>query len=83
EPFVLAALIMVSMLHAIHSVTRADSNYVLATIRAVLFGAFMFCNQGRRSTLTSRQETLLRTVPKDVRTALKRLHIDPEIVRHA
>ncbi|KAH9854813.1 hypothetical protein C2E23DRAFT_705383, partial [Lenzites betulinus] len=83
EPFVLAALLMVAMLHAIHSATRTDSHYVLTTIRAVLFGAFMFCNRARRPSLTSDQEEVLNSIPKDVRTALKRLHIDPEVVRYA
>ncbi|KAI0655865.1 hypothetical protein C8Q70DRAFT_922769, partial [Cubamyces menziesii] len=83
EPFILAALIMTTILHTVHAVTRADSNYLLATIRAVLFGVFMFCNKGRRSSLSSAQEAILQSVPKDVRTALKRLNIDPEIVRHA
>ncbi|KAI0827477.1 hypothetical protein BC628DRAFT_1318722, partial [Trametes gibbosa] len=81
EPFVLAALVMSTILHTIHAVTRADSHYLLTTIRAILFGAFVFCNGGRR--LTSAQDSVLQTVPKDVRTALKHLHIDPEIVRYA
>ncbi|KAI0364054.1 hypothetical protein BV20DRAFT_907829, partial [Pilatotrama ljubarskyi] len=83
EPFVLAALIMTTVLHAIHSVSRLDSNFVLATLRVVLFGTFIFCNRGRRPPITPAQRKVLRSLPKDVRTALQRLHIDPEIVRYA
>ncbi|KAH9846513.1 hypothetical protein C2E23DRAFT_743882, partial [Lenzites betulinus] len=83
EPFVVAALIMTTILHAVHSVNRADSNYVLSTIRVLLFGAFMFCNKGRRASLTAVQQGVLNTIPKDVRTALKRLNVSPDIIRYA
>ncbi|OJT11998.1 hypothetical protein TRAPUB_11455, partial [Trametes pubescens] len=83
EPFVLAALIMTTILHAVHSVSRVDSNYILATLRVLLFGAFMFCNRGRGSQLTAAQRLMLQTIPKDVRSALKKLHINPEIIRYA
>ncbi|KAI0646436.1 hypothetical protein C8Q79DRAFT_926401 [Trametes meyenii] len=83
EPFVLAALLMTCLLHAVHSVNRLDSRYVLATLRVVLFGVFMFCNKARRSLVSSGQRAVMNSIPTDVRTALKRLHIDPEIIRYA
>lgn len=73
---------MTTILHAVHSVNRADSHYVLTTIRVLLFGAFTFCNTGRRR-LTIAQQAVLDSIPKDVRTALKRLDIDPEFTRYA
>ncbi|KAJ8457610.1 hypothetical protein ONZ51_g11431 [Trametes cubensis] len=83
EPFVLAALIMTCMLHAVHSVNHLDSHYVLATLRVLLFGAFMFCNKARQSSITPSQQAILQSMPVDVRTVLKRLGIDPDFVRYA
>ena len=74
---------MTTMLHAIASVSRPYANFILATIRVVLFGALVFCNSSTRPTLTDAQRDLLRTVPKDVRTALKTLNVTPEYVRYA
>ncbi|KAI0653767.1 hypothetical protein C8Q70DRAFT_876659, partial [Cubamyces menziesii] len=83
EPFVLAGFIMTCMLHAIHAVNHLDSHYILATLRVVLFGAFMFCNQSRRSSLSPAQQAVMQSIPTDVRTALKKLGINPEIVHYA
>ncbi|KAH9854780.1 hypothetical protein C2E23DRAFT_725463, partial [Lenzites betulinus] len=83
EPFVVAALIMTTILHALHGVSRNDSHYVLATIRVLLYGAFAFCRTPSSAPMTEAQQAVLASVPKDVRTALKRLHIEPEILRYA
>ncbi|OJT15383.1 hypothetical protein TRAPUB_8050 [Trametes pubescens] len=83
QPFVLAALIMVTILHAVHGVNRVDSHYILTTIRVLLFGALAYCGMAGGTAPTEAQVILLKTVPKDVRTALKRLNIDPEIIRFA
>ena len=86
QPFVVAALIMTTLLHAVASVSRPYSNFVLATIRVLLHGAFAYCNRvssQSSSTLTAHQRNILRTVPKDVRTALKALGVAPDIVHYA
>ncbi|CDO76809.1 hypothetical protein BN946_scf185033.g6 [Trametes cinnabarina] len=86
EPYVAAALIMTTLLHAVASVSRPYSNFVLATLRVLLHGAFVYCNRTSSadpSALSAPQRDIVNTIPKDVRTALKALGIAPDFLRYA
>ncbi|CDO75810.1 hypothetical protein BN946_scf184951.g8 [Trametes cinnabarina] len=86
KPFITAALVMTTLLHAVASVSRPYSNFVLATIRVLLHGAFIYCNRSSSSatsTLSALQHEVVQTIPKDVRTALQALGIAPDILRYA
>ncbi|TFK80421.1 hypothetical protein K466DRAFT_474517, partial [Polyporus arcularius HHB13444] len=86
QPFVAAALVMTTLLHAVASVSRPYSNFILAALRVLLHGAFLYCNQTSSPAspaLSLRQRDIVKTVPKDVRAALKALGIAPDILRYA
>ncbi|RDX40504.1 hypothetical protein OH76DRAFT_1307036, partial [Lentinus brumalis] len=85
EPYVVAALVMTTVLHSVAAVSRMYGQYILATLEAVLFGAFVWCNTqgGGRPELTPAQARVLETLPADVRTAMSWLGLEPDIVRHA
>ncbi|KAH9938783.1 uncharacterized protein BXZ73DRAFT_4528, partial [Epithele typhae] len=81
QPFIAAALVMATILHAIASVSQTQMTFILAVVRVVLSGALMF--PGSANTLTPEQEELVKTVPTDVRAAFKLLNIGPDYVRYA
>ncbi|KAI0710498.1 hypothetical protein C8Q76DRAFT_576339, partial [Earliella scabrosa] len=85
EPFVLAALIMTTILHSIAAVSRSRCQYILRTLEVVLYGAFVWCNtqSGNGSELTIAQDDLVNSLPEDVRTALSHLGLEPEFLRYA
>ncbi len=88
EHFIIAALIMTTILHALAATSRMHCGYILATLQAVLYGAFVWCNTRSTSstapgTLTPDQAALLSHIPDDVRGAIKDLGLEPDIVRHA
>ncbi|KAJ2974975.1 hypothetical protein NUW54_g11804 [Trametes sanguinea] len=84
QPFVLAAFIMVTVLHSIAATARLKSQYILATIEAVLYGAFVFSNVAASSgpTLNLLQANVLRNFPQDARTAMAALGVEPDGVTH-
>lgn len=70
---------MVTVIHAIAAVSRPVAGYVLSTMQVVLLGA-LFYGKERATPL---QHTLMNKLPKDVRTAMKMLHLVPDIVTYA
>ncbi|KAI0739245.1 hypothetical protein C8Q80DRAFT_1070816, partial [Daedaleopsis nitida] len=89
-PFTLVALLMTSALHTLSGLNRVAANLILVTICAVLAGAFLACNTPlhrsshlRTQTLTPEQQTVLNSIPCDVRTALKYLKVESNIVCYA
>lgn len=78
EPFILAALTMVSIVHAMAAVSRPVAGYILSVIQVVLVGALSF----QREHTTPLQEALKRSLPKDVRTSMKLLGLVPDIVTY-
>lgn len=80
EPFLLATLMMASIIHCLGSANRLEANYVLITIRAVIYSAWGFLHAGR---LTTAQSALLKQIPDDVRAALQFLNVEPEYTLYA
>ncbi|KAI0349526.1 hypothetical protein OH77DRAFT_1364012, partial [Trametes cingulata] len=89
QPFILAALLMTSALHTLSGVNRPTTNLVLTTLRVFLVGAFMSCSEEHPDAskgpphLTRSQQALVDSIPRDVRTALSRLNIQPTFIRYA
>ncbi|RDX40105.1 hypothetical protein OH76DRAFT_1366695, partial [Lentinus brumalis] len=89
QPFILVALLVTSTLHTVSGLNREAADLVLMMMRAILTGAFIACNKSRRrnrarsSPLTSEQQEILDSVPRDIRTALSHLKVEPEIIRYA
>ncbi|RPD53703.1 hypothetical protein L227DRAFT_467796, partial [Lentinus tigrinus ALCF2SS1-6] len=85
EHFILAALIMTTVLHSLIATSRPHTQYVLITLQAVLSGAFAWCNTQLQHSprLTAGQSDLLNKLPDDVREAIKSLGLEPDFVRYA
>ncbi|KAL7279763.1 hypothetical protein ACG7TL_006170 [Trametes sanguinea] len=88
-PFLLAALLMVAILHTLSAVAFPAAQYLLATLKVVIFGAFTMSNAARsRSSsaeagLTPEQQSILQSMPLDLRTVLEGLEAIPDIVSYA
>ncbi|RPD67641.1 hypothetical protein L226DRAFT_446345, partial [Lentinus tigrinus ALCF2SS1-7] len=80
EPFIIAALTMVSVAHAMAGVSRPIAGYILSTLQVVLVGAMFLVQQ--RSTATPRQKMLMNILPRDVRASMKLLGVVPDIVSY-
>ncbi|RDX40340.1 hypothetical protein OH76DRAFT_1366365, partial [Lentinus brumalis] len=89
QPFILVALLVTSTLHTVSGLNREAADLVLLTMRAVLTGAFIACNKAKRRNrshsppLTPEQQAMLDSVPRDIRTALSHLKVEPNIIRYA
>lgn len=85
EHFILAALVMVAVMHSIAAASRMYSAYVLRTVEAVLVGAFLWTNtrSGGPSVLTPSQASLFSQLPRDVTVALSWLGLEPDFLRYA
>ncbi|KAI1790682.1 hypothetical protein LXA43DRAFT_890624, partial [Ganoderma leucocontextum] len=81
QPFLIAALMMVVILHAMAGVARPYIAFTLATIRAVVLGA-IYTVQGP-SGLTSARRTLLKQLPDDVRAAASTLNLNTPFISFA
>ena len=79
--FLLAGLLMVTVLHTLSDIARPDAAYALSTLKVVIFGAFTFCTAS--NVMSPPQHDLLREVPSDIRTVLTRFSIEPNITRYA
>ncbi|KAH9853713.1 hypothetical protein C2E23DRAFT_727959, partial [Lenzites betulinus] len=84
EPCILLALLITSALHTLSGMNSDAANLILVTIRVVLTGAFIGKRcKGARSALTDQQQSMLDSIPRDVRTVLSRLGVEPDIIRYA
>lgn len=85
QPFLLAALLLVVVLHTLSSVSRSESSYILSTLEVVLYGAFAYDASGRGlpQTLTTAQNAFFQELPRDVRTAMSMLDLEPEYTLYA
>ncbi|KAI0648741.1 hypothetical protein C8Q79DRAFT_876325, partial [Trametes meyenii] len=81
EPFLLAGLLMVTVLHTFSGVAFPAAQYVLATLKAVIFGAVTF-NRIQAASTRMAQE-LIGNVPADLRTIIDMLQLGPDIVQYA
>ncbi|TFK89654.1 hypothetical protein K466DRAFT_468811, partial [Polyporus arcularius HHB13444] len=82
QPFILALMIMASVLHAIAATSRPYTGYILVTAQVLLHGAFMFCNTTTRR-LTPDQAAIIDSIPDDIRGVLKTLGLEPDIEHYA
>ncbi|KAI1782175.1 hypothetical protein LXA43DRAFT_906539, partial [Ganoderma leucocontextum] len=79
--FILAGLLMVTILHTLSDIARPDAAYALSVLKVVIFGVFAVSNTTHM--LSSPQHALLLTVPDDLRTVLTTLGVEPNIIRYA
>ncbi|KAI0694479.1 hypothetical protein C8T65DRAFT_584988, partial [Cerioporus squamosus] len=79
EPLILAALTMVTIVHAMAAVSRPVTGYILSALKVVLLGVLTLTKQRH----TPLQSALMEHLPKDVRTAMKLLGVVPDIVTYA
>ncbi|KAJ2992382.1 hypothetical protein NUW54_g7948 [Trametes sanguinea] len=85
QPWLLAGLLMASILHSLAAVSRTDLQFVLSALQAMIYGAFVYCNvtSGASTSLTPEQTRLLNEMPSDIRTVLSKLGLDPPVIRYA
>ncbi len=82
--FTVAALLMVTILHSIASVSRPYAHFILATIRVIIFGALSWqTNNTIKALVGGTLATFLAMIPLDVRTALSKLQAEPDTVNYA
>lgn len=69
---------MVTILHSVASLARPYLQFILHTLRVLLFGA-LTCETSStaKAALSGAQETLLGHIPFDVHTILLSLHLEP------
>ncbi|OJT15521.1 hypothetical protein TRAPUB_7214 [Trametes pubescens] len=87
-PFLLAALLMVSILHTLAGVSFPVAQFVLASMKVLLFGAFSLntvagTTRTSRPELTAAHKAIVDAIPYDLRTVLKNLQVEPDIVSYA
>lgn len=63
---------------------RLDVALLLVGFKAMLYGAFMWCNFEHRlpAPLSLSQASMLSEIPSDIRTVISKLDLEPDIVRH-
>ena len=85
QPFIVATLILVAVCHTLAEASQIDVTFLMAGIKAILSGALLWGNisSGLPHSLTDVQSELLKTLPYDIRAVLKRLDLEPEIIRYA
>ncbi len=69
--FLLAGLLMVTLLHTLSAVAFVQAQFIFSTLRVFIFGLLTLSTGVSR--LTSSQRSLLDKIPLDARTALKKL----------
>ena len=79
--FILAALLMVTLLHTLSAVAFVQAEFILNTLRIVIFGVFTWSTGS--SMLKREEQALLDQVPMDIRTVFARLALNPDIVEFA
>lgn len=77
---------MVTIFHSLASLSFPQVEYLLATLRVVLFGAFTVGFVGHtvtRGNLTLEQAAMLRDIPLDIRSVMNQLGVVPEVTEYA
>lgn len=82
--FVTAALFAVSIAHTIAGISRGYLHFFLVTIRVLLFGAFSVnVHPVANATFSIAQDVMMNAFKTDIRTILRRLSLEPDIVLYA
>lgn len=76
------ALVTAVIMHTLVAVSYPRVAFLLNGMKAMLCGAFMWCNASS-GTITTAQRLILKCIPRDIRTVLRFLHLEPDIVRYA
>lgn len=79
--FILAALLMVTLLHTVSSVAFVQADFMLSTLRILLFGTLTWSTGA--TVLASNQQDLLDKIPRDARTAISKLKLNVDITEYA
>ncbi len=82
EPFLTLTLVTAVIVHTFASISHPQSAFLLRALKAIIFGVFVWCNTPTKA-LSEAQRLLLKCIPRDIRTALRILHLEPEIMRYA
>ncbi|OJT02580.1 hypothetical protein TRAPUB_6902, partial [Trametes pubescens] len=77
QPFLIATLVMVSALHALAHVALPYTTFLLATIKMIILGTIVMCRG------SAEHRAILRQIPRDARTAIQQLHLEPNITLFA
>ncbi|KAI0355757.1 hypothetical protein OH77DRAFT_1402453, partial [Trametes cingulata] len=85
QPYILLTLLIISAVHAISGLNSDAANLVLGAIRVVLTGAFIASNKTTSPPVLRalEQQTTLDSIPRDIRTVLSQLNVEPDFVRYA
>lgn len=73
---------MTVFLHTIAHVSRSNMGFVLATLKVIFYGCFVYCHASSRLS-PARIDKILNAVPADIRTVLSELNIEPDFTRYA
>lgn len=79
--FLLAALLTVAMLHTLSAVSFPQAEFLLATLKVVIFGTLTLSKAS--SALSPKETGVLQEVPLDMRTVFTKLQLEPGIVEYA
>ncbi|KAI1789833.1 hypothetical protein LXA43DRAFT_891990, partial [Ganoderma leucocontextum] len=79
--WLLAGLLMVTVLHTLSNIARPDAAYALSALKVVIFGVFSWSSA--MNILSVPQQDLLGEVPADIRTVFTRLGVEADIIHHA
>ncbi|KAI0055835.1 hypothetical protein BV25DRAFT_1761949, partial [Artomyces pyxidatus] len=84
EPFLICALLVAVILHVICGVSSVHSHLVLHGFRAAIAGALVFQRPGwAPDEVQAFRSQITNSMPGDIRTALSKFQLDPEIVFYA
>ena len=77
-PFIAASLLLVTVLHTLAAAARLDCSFILAGLRYVIFTCLVHAEVNTR-----RARHLADSIPKDVRTAIAHLGLEPDVTIYA
>ena len=78
EPFLVAALFFVVVLHLLVGASQPQANFTLLSLTAIILGALSY-----GKVAPSERAGILKRLPKDIRTAVAIFEIEPDIIPYA
>lgn len=83
EPLLLSSLLLVVIMHGLAASSQPHIRFLLASLRVIIYAAFIFVNGNSRAELTPEQLHLLANFPQDVRSIIRRLELEPDHTLYA